>query len=460
MLNNSSGVSRILVVLVFCGLGMCARGQESVANVAQVLQPCVTTPPAPGQARSRWRTPRISPSLLSVMDSRYVQLGWAVDGYRRSRVALVGLEQGKYIPAGLADDPGIYFFVPIMSSILHLSLPHSIDLFLGVTIAMGFGIGIAGALRSAETVGGRVFAIILLSCLLVLTVLVGDVYAVQSSFAVAVVPWSVHFARASRVSRSGLVFAFAFGFMAYLVNTLRMHAGTGLLLFVAIIVFGIRERVSQKSLLALTASIGFVAAMGMFSLVIQHRDYYLETQDSTYHPVIAHHPIWHTIYAGLGFLQNDYGMKYDDSIPFAKVNSVDSRVRYLSPEYERILEQAVVTFTVAHPKFVVGTLIAKVGVLLFTFLMCANFGLIAAVHHPKAWPIEAAFAAGLVFTSVPVLLAVPRISYMMGYIAFGILYGITSVEHALHQRRNAYGNRYRLTPRLLSSEASPADQSA
>jgi hypothetical protein len=203
----------------------------------------------------------------------------------------------------------------------------------------------------------------------------------------------------------------------------------------AVIILGMRERASRKVVFAITVALGFVLAMAMFSVAIRQRDAYLTTKEGTYRPVIARHPMWHTIYAGLGFLQNDYGMKYDDSVPFAEVKSLDPHAEYLSPEYERVLEREVLSFTAAHPKFVAGTLVVKLGVLLLTFLICANLGLIAAVRYAKPWPIEIAFVVGLLFTSLPSVLAVPRISYLLGYIAFGTLYGIISLDYALQRRR-------------------------
>ena len=414
---------------------VCARAQQAAADAAQLLQPQVASAPAPGQAFARWRSPRMSPSFLFVMDSRYLQLSWALDGYRRSRVPLVAYEQGKFLAAGFADDPGIYFFIPIMSSALHLSLPRSIDLFLGCIIAIGFGVGATGVLRFTKTVTGRVLAITLLVCLLFLTVLIGDVYVVQSSFALAVIPWGAFLTGPAGLGRRAIVLAFILGISGYVINTIRTHAGTVPLMFIAIIIFGMHERAVKKIIFALAATLGFVLAMGVFNIVIHQRNTYLAAKDRTYHPVIAHHPMWHTIYAGLGFLQNDYGMKYDDSVPIAKVHSVDPHAEYLSPEYERVLEREVLSFTAAHPAFVAGTLAVKLGVLLFTFLICANLGLIATVRYVKPWPIETAFAVGLVFTSLPSVLAVPHISYMLGYIAFGILYGIISLEYGLQRRR-------------------------
>lgn len=364
------------------------------------------------------------------MDSRYLQLTSALDGYQRSHVPLVAYDRGRYIPAGLTDDTGMYLFVPMMSSAFHLSVASSIDLFLGTMISIGFALGAIGLVFQARTNISRALGLILITCIAAVTLIEADVYAAQSSFVVAVIPWVIHLERVCRLKRSAWVFAFLLGLSGSVMNSIRMHSGTAVLLFAAVVVLGTRRCCEKKWSLVAATALGFVLGLGAFTLAIHNRDVYLRANDPTYRPPIAHHPLWHNIYAGLGFLQNDYGMKYDDSVSAAKVTSIDPRAEYLSPEYERILRTAVFEFILAHPKFVAGTVIVKLGVLLFALIACANVGLIAAVKFPKPWPVEAAFLVCLGFTGLASILAVPRPSYMLGYLAFAMLYGVTSIDYA------------------------------
>jgi hypothetical protein len=85
---------------------------------------------------------------------------------------------------------------------------------------------------------------------------------------------------------------------------------------------------------------------------------------------------------------------------------------------------------------VVGTLLAKFGAVLVYFLFAANFGLLVAIRYPKSWAVEVAFVAGLAFNALFGLVAVPRLSYLEGFIAFAMLYGVISLDVAL-QKSNA-----------------------
>lgn len=391
------------------------------------------------------------------MDARYLQLVWALDGYERSRVPLVAYGQGRFVPAGISDDPGIYLFVPIMSRALHLSLARSIDLFLGCIITISFGLGVIGVQLTTRSNAAKVFSIFVLACLALLTALTADVYTCQSCFPVAVVPWMIYLDRVNRLPRRAIILAFLMGLSAYAMNSIRMHAGTGVLLFAAVVVLGMRVRASNKWILVSAAALGFILGMVALNLAIHRRDVYLKAQDPSYVPVISHHPLWHNIYAGLGFLQNDYGIKYDDSVSAAKVTSIDQRAEYLSPEYEHVLRKAVIEFIVAHPKFVVGTLVVKLGVLLLALVAFANVGIIAAVRHPKTWPIEAAFCACLTFTGLTSILAVPRISYMLGYFAFAVLYGVTSIDYAHTRGETVTAEVESLIPRQFSFRSRPLE---
>jgi hypothetical protein len=93
------------------------------------------------------------------------------------------------------------------------------------------------------------------------------------------------------------------------------------------------------------------------------------------------------------------------------------------------------------PVFVVGTLLAKFGAVLVYFLFAANFGLLAAIRYPKPWSVEVAFGVAIAFNALFGLLAVPRLAYLEGFIAFAMLYGVISLDTALHQSAVLVGHR-------------------
>jgi len=150
------------------------------------------------------------------------------------------------------------------------------------------------------------------------------------------------------------------------------------------------------------------------------------------------------VYIGLGFVQNPYVPAYEDGVGFRKAHSIDPTVINCSPEYENILRREVFRLARNHPQFIVTNLAAKAGVVLFYLLICANMGLLAAFCYPKGWVLESAFWMAMGFDLLFGLLVVPEFSYLLGLMAFAVMYGIFSIGHAVE---NGALRRLRTCPR-------------
>jgi hypothetical protein len=83
------------------------------------------------------------------------------------------------------------------------------------------------------------------------------------------------------------------------------------------------------------------------------------------------------------------------------------------------------------PFFVVRTVAAKAGVVMLYLLAFANVGLVAAARWRKQWPIDLAFWSAMAASCIFALVAEPRTSFLMGFIAMATLYGVVSVNHAI-----------------------------
>jgi glycosyl transferase family 2 len=59
--------------------------------------------------------------------------------------------------------------------------------------------------------------------------------------------------------------------------------------------------------------------------------------------------------------------------------------------------------------------------------------LLCAVQYPKSWSLELAFWCSLGFSSLFGLLVIPNPRYLLGYIAFAVLYGVVSIDHAIER---------------------------
>ena len=63
------------------------------------------------------------------------------------------------------------------------------------------------------------------------------------------------------------------------------------------------------------------------------------------------HPFWHTTYIGLGYLPNDWDIRYYDAIAYRDVLREDPKARFLGPAYGRILRDRYFKLVSSQPLF-------------------------------------------------------------------------------------------------------------
>lgn len=379
---------------------------------------------------------RLPRTKVSVMPYRHLALQFALEGYLRTKVPLVAFDGTNYLAAGFSDDPGIYYFIPRVKAWTGLSLEQSMDLFWGTILLVCFLAGIIGFLVILDSGPLKVWAVFGLCTLFWFAFKKGDVYVALSAPAVAIVPWFVYLLRKRASVAATAAFLFGAGLVAGGANQIRSYAAVGLLLFIVILVaWDITRPWAHRLALLAVLLLGVAIPAASFRSMIAERDVYLSAAAPGYSKTVKQHPIWHTVYVGLGFTKNPYVAGYDDEVAANAVRAISPTTPYLSLEYERILRDESLRIAREHPFFVLFTLAAKLRVILFLLLCWANAGLLAAALYPKGWAMELGFWAALAFTSLFGFVALPEVQYMLGFMAFATLYGLISLDWALRQRR-------------------------
>jgi hypothetical protein len=365
------------------------------------------------------------------MDDRHRGLDETVVGWEKTGVPLVGFDGQALVAAGCGDDIAMYYVVPMLARAARISLTDAIDLFLAGIVLVSAIAGALGLILSCRALFCRVVSIAAVMLLSFLALRVGDVYVVQSSVVLALVPW-IFFGRNCR-SRWLLLFVLFCSAMAATSNLFRSHAGTGVLIFMGwLVAFNPHQKRKFKLWLALAAILGVLVPVVYGRILLNRRDEYLKTHGQSV-TAFRQHPFWHTIYLGLGYINNDVVPGYRDELAFARVRSMSPDTIVYSPEYERYVRLEVIRTVREHPFLLFETLAAKVGVIVTLVVVFANVGLIAACRYPKHWPIEMAFWNAIAFEAVFGILAVPVLPYLLGLIAFTALYAVISIDVALQR---------------------------
>ena len=372
---------------------------------------------------------------MYIMPSRYEQLVDAVQGYQQTGVPLVAAQGARLYPAGYADDAGIYYFIPKLVSWLGITAKQAVDLFFAGTAALAIIAALMGFFMLYRQWNQRIFALLVLSGSSYMALRNGDVYIISFFVVVAVVPWVLLAARSHEGSVSVYLIFPAVSFLVSIAHIVRSHSGTGILVFTGVLfLFFMKIRDKTKAVLLLLMILTALVPILFFSHVVSERNEYLIRLDPSVDIADGMHPFWHSVYIGLGFIDNPYVDKYLDEVAMGKVKSRDPNARFISPEYANILRHETIMIIRENPKFILMNIAAKGGVIFLYFIIFANIGLVAAYLFRKPFPMDLAFLLGMFFNSLFGIAVVPYTNYLLGFVAFASLYCIVSVTYALDKR--------------------------
>jgi hypothetical protein len=380
---------------------------------------------------------------IPLMDCRYEHLIYALDGYKKTGVALIEYDGHSLLPSLTCDDIGLYCLIPKLATFFGTSLDTSLLLFFYGLGSIAFLSGIVGFFFLYRSWLSRTIAVTGLALLALMTSRFMDVYQLYTVTAVAFMPWILYFMQ-KKVTCSFLMFSFLTGIGIGTAHYIRTHSGTAVILFFSILAITYVKDTWQKKIallvcLFLGVAIPAIYFRSTYNAYVRYAQKHLPREKIGE----SQHPLWHPLYLGFGFLNNPFGIQFDDSVAHKKVMSIDPTILpsdpYPSQHSENLLRVEVVSLIKKHPLFVLNTLFAKVGVLLFYFLLFANFGVIASFLYPLPWQVLLAFTSALAFNSLFVLMTMPFFCYMLGFFSCSTLFGIASinnlVEHWINRKK-------------------------
>ncbi len=374
------------------------------------------------------------PTHLRLMPSRYVELRQAARGLGCSGVALVGFDGLRYRPAAWTDDPGLYFFVPELARFFGLRLATATDVLLIGVVLLASAFGLLGFLRTVETKLGRRVGIVAFLLLTIVELVAGDVYIMSAAPAIACVPWILYFVQRKKITTGMLVMFAMTGMLGETATLFRAHAGTGLLLFTLVVTASLYQvkpaaRVLLVTLLLLSAAGPELLLRELYA----RRNVLLEHQTGAILESTQGHPFWHSIYIGLSYVKNSDVPAYLDQVASARVRALRPEVEDYSPEYEQVLKQETFKLAKRRPFLILANLFVKLVVVLLFCVLSANVGLYGAKLARKPVWLELAFWLAIAFNGLYGILVLPNPKYLVGLIAFAVLYGVYSIEFAAGQ---------------------------
>ena len=264
---------------------------------------------------------------------------------------------------GESDDQGIYLYLPVLANLsgetepplmvkwLFTWLMALVVLVYPLVFAMLFRSVLAGILAPWPVIYGFDFLQNI------------DIYWISGRALLLCLPLVMLAAKREWWLRRSLSLLVAAAALAGVASSIRSHAGLPIAIAAAIVVL-LRLRSWRSRALA----VGSVAAVYILcsSLMLAGARTYRDRVTGVDFAAAANttHPLWHPTYLGLGYLPNDYGITWNDTVALDAAEREQPGVVYLSRQYEETLRKLYFDIVRDDPRFVATTYWAKLRELL------------------------------------------------------------------------------------------------
>lgn len=368
--------------------------------------------------------------FLGLMDVRKQSLNQMYEVYVKYKVDYIGYsdELGQYFLYSTSDDPGIYSIVshigywlnakdifPVYQGFMFFSI------FLATCVAL-FGLNKIFQSRPGNN-WFKWMSIFIVSLLGLFVCIKSDVYAFYY-VGLCMVPLLYYSFTTADSPQYGLIVGSLF--IMNIAEYCRSQSGliAMLFLFLGVLILS-KYSASKKALIVVLVALSFYAFKKYVKYKSQGAIEWLTVHEKKFDlNENTHHPYWHSIYIGLGFVKNNYGIEYRDSVAIDEVAKVNKTCLYGSDEYESIIRNRYMELLKDDPIFFIQSYGAKGGIILamVLFLTLPVWG-----YRIFVWRETAVFGIAASYASLSALLVYPRINYLMPVIVLCVFYSIITI---------------------------------
>lgn len=369
------------------------------------------------------------------MPTRFQHLEQTIRGYQMTGVPLIEHNGSSFLPAGVSDDTGIYYFIPKISSLLNLNLEHSIFIFFSGLLICSMLISFFSIWNILQKTSQRIFAGAFLLVLCIYLILRGDIYILSATTALTIIPLCYYLQRKKLKNYLVIIIYLVFGFLISMSNFIRSNSATSVLLF--LFVFTIIEyRYNRKMILFLLVFlfIGILLGNTKINSLKHERDSFLTNAGIRTENFIDGHVFWHSVYLGFGFLNNNYGIQYNDDFAYSLAKRIKPDIVLHSEEYENLIKAEVIKLVKNDPWFIIKTMAAKFGVVLFYLLLFSNIGIYYIIKSLKNYKFSIPITLALIFNLSFPILVMPFPGYMIGSVAIIMIFSILSLGYNIIEK--------------------------
>ena len=392
---------------------------------------------------------------LSFLNTGYRQgeINYCVDGYAKTGQYLLRSYSQNDVDStkgstlildpieNLGDDIGIYFFVPLIKNYFNINRTYQAYYLLFSTIViLGYFLAITGICLLYKNQTIRILGGIFIGLTAFFSLFIFDVY-VWAFLLTSLIPLYIYAIQKThdghKKSFFYLIFFFIFiGVMIGFGNIFRSHSGTGVLIFIFIHLLLQKKQVFKipfKIILLLVIFSATLLPHQILDSYIKNRNQWLEQHEIKIEKTtISSHVLWHPLFLGLGFIDNNkHGIEWSDQYGYKVANTIKPSLNVtsmqMSSEYEEIVKNKFREIIHKDFAFVLKTYLLK-SFYVFLFLLPFLFLTIQyAFKNKLPFNLIFPFVAGISFYLLPAILVWPFPMYFLGAINLLILAQILSM---------------------------------
>ena len=276
-------------------------------------------------------------------------------------------QQGNYQVIGCGDDLGYFLYSTIFSYYLNLDPLIGANILFYVIAAVGlFGMGIC----YFKMANSKFSIVVILAGLgRICMPLIGlNIVYIAYFFACLFIPLLL-LVDIKKTKKNLIGISFLGGLICSFSDNIRILSSLPSVIFYLIfLIFSSKWSKKLKLLSLLFFMSGYGVLVYHFNYEIQRRNIFLKENNIPL-PNRENHVFWHNIYTGFGFLINNHGIEWKDKCSIDAALAVNPHAKYPSKLYEETIKSLLFKLLTEKTYFVMTTIFAKLGVILYFFLI-------------------------------------------------------------------------------------------
>ena len=338
----------------------------------------------------------------------------------------------------IGDDIGIYYYLPFVKKTFGIETINSTYLFffIGITI-LSFLISVIGLMYLMKSKKTFYLASLFVFLFHFTLLYILDVYVINV-FVISFIPLFIYLFKYRKHTVYFFIFLFILGCLIGFSNNFRAQSGLALLLFIITYFILNRKDIGVKKILIslLIVLSGMLLEKTHFNFLKKGRDNFLEIHPNNYQiKTNDQHIFWHPLYLGLGFLDNQYGIKWKDNFGYNAVNKVNKKINVsftsCGVEYEKEVKKMYISLFFQDPLFIIKSYFYKFIYCLFILILAVNFLFIkikSSIFSIKNIP----FIIVLLYTVLPGVIVWPIPMYILSFVFLFLIWIFLEIDESFN----------------------------